>query len=179
MYGFENVIIFVFVFRLSLSSREIESLEARISTLQEAESRRASRRGKERSEFTQNAVDVHELRLKLVTVERERDAFMEKVSVLRGDIERSAQREAQLTDALVKEHSGDGIMPQQFLQKLSNIVDNTKEYRQMAETLQFLTEERQALQQRVEELELRNRAFNRDELEKRVSSPNICGVHMA
>lgn len=108
----------------------------------------------------------------MVTVERERDAFMEKVSVLRGDIERGAQREAQLTDALVKEHSGDGIMPQQFLQKLSNIVDNTKEYRQMAETLQFLTEERQVLQQRVEELELRNRAFNRDELEKRVCSSN-------
>lgn len=154
--------------RLSLSSREIETLEQRISALQEAESRRASRRGRERTEFTQTAVDVQELRLKLVTCERERDALAEKVTVLRSDVERGAMREAQLTQALVKEHQGDGIVPQQFLQKLTSIVDNTKEYRRMAETLQFLTEERHALQQRVDELELRNRAFNRDELEKRV-----------
>lgn len=107
--------------------------------------------------------------MKLITVERERDSLLEKVTVLRGDIERGAQREAQLTDALVKEHSGDGIVPKQFLQKLANIAENTKDYRQMAETLQFLTQERHALQQRVDELELRNRAFNRDELEKRVS----------
>lgn len=154
--------------RISLSAREIESLEGRISSLQEAESRRATRRGKERNEFTRNSVDVQELRLKLITVERERDSLLEKVNVLRGDIERGAQRESQLTDALVKEHSGDGIVPKQFLQKLANIAENTKDYRQMAETLQFLTQERHALQQRVDELELRSRAFNRDELEKRV-----------
>lgn len=155
--------------QLSMSAHEIASLEARIANLQDAELRRASRRGKERNENTQNAVDVQELRLKLVMVERERDTLRDKCGVLQGDIERSAQREAQLTDALVKEHSGEGVVPQQFLQKLANIAENTKEYRQMAETLQLLTQERHALQQRVDDMEIRNRAFNRDELEKRVS----------
>ncbi|KAG4070360.1 hypothetical protein HA402_006502 [Bradysia odoriphaga] len=157
--------------RLILSSREIESLEQRLANLQEVESRRAALRGRERQESTQNAVDVHELKAKLSAVERERDSLIDKVSVLRGDIERSARREAQLTDALVKEQSGDGIVPKQFLQKLNNmnslIVDNTKENRQMGETLQILTEERRALQQRVADLEMRNRAFNREELEER------------
>lgn len=155
--------------QLTHSAHEVASLEARIATLQDAESRRASRRGKERHEITQNAVDVQELRLKLVMVERDRDSLRDKCGVLRGDIERSAQREAQLTDALVKEHSGEGVVPQQFLQKLANIAENTKEYRHMAETLQLLTHERQTLQQRVDDMELRNSAFNRDELEKRVS----------
>lgn len=157
--------------RLILSSREIESLESRLANLQDVESRRAALRGKERQEFTQNAVDVHELKAKLSAVEKERDSLIDKVSILRGDIERSARRESQLTDALVKEQSGDGIVPKQFLQKLNNmnslIVDNTKENRQMGETLQLLTEERRALQQRVADLELRNRAFNREELEER------------
>lgn len=157
--------------RLILSSREIESLEQRLANLQEVESRRAALRGKERQESTQNAVDVHELKAKLSAVEKERDSLIDKVATLRGDIERSARREAQLTDALVKEQSGDGIVPKQFLQKLNNmnslIVDNTKENRQMGETLQLLTEERRALQQRVADLELRNRAFNREELEER------------
>lgn len=157
--------------RLILSSREIESLEQRLANLQEVESRRAALRGKERQESTQNAVDVHELKAKLSAVEKERDSLIDKVAILRGDIERSSRREAQLTDALVKEQSGDGIVPKQFLQKLNNmnslIVDNTKENRQMGETLQVLTEERRALQQRVADLELRNRAFNREELEER------------
>lgn len=157
--------------RLILSSREIESLEQRLANLQEVESRRAARRGKERQESTQNAVDIHELKAKISALEKERDSLMEKVSILRGDIERSARREAQLTDALVKEQSGDGIVPKQFMQKLNNmnslIVDNTKENRQMGETLHLLTEERRALQQRVADLELRNRAFNREELEER------------
>lgn len=157
--------------RLILSAREIESLEQRLANLQEIETRRAARRGKERQESTQNAVDVHELKAKLASTEKERDLLVEKVSVLRSDIERSARREAQLTEALVKEQSGDGIVPKQFLQKLNNmnslIVDNTKENRQMGETLQLLTEERRALQQRVADLELRNRAFNREELEER------------
>lgn len=157
--------------RLILSSREIESLEQRLANLQEVESRRAALRGRERQESTQNAVDVHELKAKLSAVEKERDSLIDKVSILRGDIERSARREAQLTDALVKEQSGDGIVPKQFMQKLNNmnslIVDNTKENRQMGETLQLLTEERRALQQRVADLELRNRAFNREELEER------------
>lgn len=157
--------------RLILSSREIESLEQRLANLQEVESRRAALRGRERQESTQNAVDVHELKAKLSAVERERDSLIDKVSVLRGDIERSARRESQLTDALVKEQSGDGMVPKQFLQKLNNmnslIVDNTKENRQMGETLQVLTEERRALQQRVSDLEMRNRAFNREELEER------------
>lgn len=157
--------------RLILSSREIESLEQRLANLQEVESRRAARRGKERQESTQNAVDIHELKAKISATEKERDLLIEKVSILRGDIERSARREAQLTDALVKEQSGDGIVPKQFMQKLNNmnslIVDNTKENRQMGETLHLLTEERRALQQRVADLELRNRAFNREELEER------------
>lgn len=163
--------------QLEMSTHERASLEARIATLQDAESRRASRRGKERNEMTQNAVDVQELRLKLVMVERERDNLRDKCNALRGDIKRSAQREVQLTEALVKEHSGEGVVPQQFLQKLSNIAENTKEYRQMAEMLQILTHERQALQQRVDDMELRNREFNRDELEKRVSSIDSNYLH--
>lgn len=157
--------------RLILSSREIESLEQRLANLQEVESRRAALRGRERQESTQNAVDVHELKAKLLAVEKERDSLIDKVATLRGDIERSARRESQLTDALVKEQSGDGFVPKQFLQKLNNmnslIVDNTKENRQMGETLQLLTDERRALQQRVADLEMRNRAFNREELEER------------
>lgn len=155
--------------QLQFSAHEVANLESRVATMQDAETRRATRRGKERNEITQHAVDVQELRLKLVMVERERDTLRDKCNVLRGDIERGAQREAHLTDVLVKEHSGEGVVPQQFLQKLANIAENTKEYRQMAETLQLLTQERQTLQQRVDDMELRNRAFNRDELEKRVS----------
>lgn len=160
------------IFRLSLSAREIESLESRITSLQEAESRRVARRGKERVESTHLAVEMQELKLRLSYVEKERDKLQEKIMNLREELERSIQREAQLSNQLVKEHSAEGIVPKQFLQKLNNmnslIVDNTKENRQLSETLQILTTERQGLQQKIVDLEMKNRAFNREELEERV-----------
>lgn len=156
--------------RLQQACDECTDLEQRLGDLQDADVRQATAlRGRERKESAQQAIDMQELRLRLLMVERERDQWADRGATLQADVERSAQREAQLTEALMREHAGDGLVPQQFLQKLTSIADNTREYRQMAQTLQVLTEERQALQQRVDELELRNRAFNRQDLEKRVS----------
>lgn len=163
--------------RLLLSTREIDSLEARIANFQEIESRRLARRGQERIESTHHLVEIQELKLRLNYVEKERDNLQEKLLQLRGDIERSSQREAQLTTALAAKDqhqlNNDNFVPKQFLHQLNNmnslIVGNTKDNRQMTETLQFLTTERQTLQQRVVDLEMKNRAFNREELEERAN----------
>lgn len=164
--------------RLMLSTREIESLEVRINSLQDAEQRRLARRGLERSESTHQMVENQELKLRLNYMEKERDNLQEKLLQLRADLERSAQRETQLSATLsAKEQSSslaaDSFAPKQFLHQLNSmnnlIVGNTKENRQMTETLQFLTTERQALQQRVTDLEHKNRAFNREELEERAN----------
>lgn len=164
--------------RLLLSTREIDNLEGRITHFQEAESRRLARRGQERIESSQHLVEIQELKLRLTYVEKERDNLQEKLLQLRGDIERSAQREAQLTTALAakeqqQQSNSDSFVPKQFLHQLNNmyslIVGNSKDNRQMTETLQFLTTERQTLQQRIVDLEIKNRAFNREELEERAN----------
>lgn len=162
--------------RLMMSTREIESLEVRINSLQDAEQRRLARRGLERSESTHQLVENQELKLRLNYMEKERDNLQEKLLQLRGDLERSAQREAAALSAKGQSSSAaaaDSFVPKQFLHQLNSmnnlIVGNTKENRQMTETLQFLTTERQALQQRVTDLEHKNRAFNREELEERAN----------
>ncbi|XP_055853886.1 pericentrin isoform X5 [Episyrphus balteatus] len=142
--------------RLTLQSQEIESLEARIATLQEAETRRANRRDRQRVESTQNAVELQELKAKILSLETERDHLNQTVSLLRYDIERGAQREAKLAEALSNSNA-EGSIPQQFMQKMKEInnllAENTKENRQMTETVQFLVDERRTLQKKVEELE--------------------------
>ncbi|XP_055905928.1 nucleoprotein TPR isoform X7 [Eupeodes corollae] len=142
--------------RLTLQSQEIESLEARIATLQEAETRRANRRDRQRVENTQNAVELQELKAKILALESERDHLNQTVALLRYDIERGAQREAKLAEA-VSNSNAEGSIPQQFMQKMKEInnllAENTKENRQMTETVQFLVEERRSLQKKCEELE--------------------------
>lgn len=138
--------------RLLLASNEIESLETRITTLQEVETRRAHRRGKERIENTQHAVDVQELKAKVISLEAERDHLNQTIATLRSDIERNAQRESKLLEALASS-GGDAAVPEQFMQKLKEInymlTENTKENRQMAETIKYLTEERRTLQKNL------------------------------
>lgn len=153
--------------RLAEATHEIDALEAERSARPPVEVLHA---------------DSAAQRVRLTMAERERDALAEKCRQLGADLERGAQREAQLMDALVRENAGaggeagGGLVPQQFLQKLASIAENTQEYRQMAQTLQVLTVERQALQHRVDEMEMRMRAFNRDELEMRVSALGVNDV---
>lgn len=152
---------------------DVENLRDRLAEA-DAEITRLETTARQQPPTSADVLKDPQQRLRLAMAERERDALVEKCTQLREDVERGAIREAQLMDALVREHAGDGgIVPQhQFLQKLASIAENTQEYRQMAQTLQVLTVERQALQQRVDEMEMRMRAFNRDELEMRVRLHN-------
>lgn len=164
--------------RLVLQSQEIESLEARIAALQEAETRRVSWRDRQQRESTQNAAEMRELKTKLNNIEAERDSLMQTVTQLRFDIERSASREAKLAEALANananaaEYEAVSTVPQQFMQKMEQInvllAENAKENRQMAETVQFLVEERRQLQKKCQELETQlDSNVNVSELEER------------
>ncbi|KAH8364419.1 hypothetical protein KR084_006832 [Drosophila pseudotakahashii] len=147
--------------RLTLQASEIESLEARLVTLQEAETRRANTRTRQHQENVKLQAEIHELKSKLLTAEAARDCLDQKVTQLRFDVSRSGQREAKLAEALAQAndrlaHSTDDNVPAQFLQKMKEIntllAENTQENRQMAETVQFLVGERIALQKKCEEL---------------------------
>ncbi|XP_070071751.1 rootletin isoform X2 [Drosophila takahashii] len=147
--------------RLTLQASEIESLEARLVTLQEAETRRANTRTRQHQENVKLQAEIHELKSKLLTAEAARDCLDQKVTQLRFDVSRSGQREAKLAEALAQAndrlaHSTDDNVPAQFLQKMKEIntllAENTQENRQMAETVQFLVAERIALQKKCEEL---------------------------
>ncbi|XP_017065718.1 pericentrin isoform X3 [Drosophila eugracilis] len=147
--------------RLTLQASEIESLEARLVTLQEAETRRANTRTRQHQENVKLQAEIHELKSKLLTAESARDCLEQKVTQLRFDVSRSGQREAKLAEALAQAndrlaHSTDDNVPAQFLQKMKEIntllAENTQENRQMAETVQFLVGERIALQKKCEEL---------------------------
>lgn len=109
-------------------------------------------------EMIENELDqLHDLKMKYFELEREKDKMMETVRALRNDIDRGTKRETKLAEALLKESDSTDSVPEQFMQKLKEInkslADNVRENHQMAETLQMLTEERRALQQRISDLE--------------------------
>lgn len=150
-----------------------------MKNLQEAENYRNARQEKERSEFAQSSIEMNDLKSRLLAVERERDLLKDRVSILQNDIERGAQREARLTESLAgvagysaqsQQHNG-LLVPQQLLSKLKemnqHLGENVRENRQLSETLQFLTNERQELQKRVSELEVY--VLDRDELEEKAN----------
>lgn len=165
--------------RLAASGRDIENLQLRIQNLQEADGYRAARSEKERVELAQNATALQDLQFKLNGVERERDLLKDRVSILQKDIERSAQREARLTESLAgvagitvqNQNSGLMLPQQQLLNKMKemneHLSENVRENRQLSETLQFLTDERQMLQKRVFDLE--QTCCDRDELEEKAN----------
>lgn len=162
-----------------MATREMDNVQLRVKSLQEAETYRSARLEKERNEATQNLLLLQDVKSKLLVVQHERDLLKERVSTLQNDIERSAQREARLTESLanvagysVQQQQQNGLLvPHQLLSKLKemneNLSENVRENRQLSETLQFLTEERQVLQKRVNQLE--NSVLDRDELEERAN----------
>ncbi|EDW19719.2 pericentrin isoform X2 [Drosophila mojavensis] len=161
--------------RLTLQANEIESLEARMVTLQEAETRRASTRARQHQEQAKLQAEIHELKAKLLTAESEKNSLELKINQLRFDVARSSQRESKLSEALAQAndrlaHSMEETVPAQFLQKMKEIntllAENTQENKQMAETVQYLVGERIALQKKCEELG-GNGGANASELEER------------
>lgn len=164
--------------RLTLQANEIQSLESRMVTLQEAETRRANTRARQHQEQAKLQAEIHELKSKLLVAESTRSSLEQKITQLRFDVTRSAQREAKLTEALAQAndrlaHSNtEDTVPTQFLQKMKEIntllAENTQENRQMAETVQYLVGERIALQKKCEELgSASNANANVAELEER------------
>ncbi|XP_011188348.1 A-kinase anchor protein 9 isoform X3 [Zeugodacus cucurbitae] len=160
--------------RLTLQTQEIESLEARLATLQEAETRRTTRRDRQQKESVQLLGEIQEVKSLLLATEAERDNLLKSITQLRFDMERAAQREAKLAEALSNANmsAAEASVPQQFLQKMKEInallAENTQENRQMAETVQFLVEERRQLQKKCEELESQlGGTANVSELEER------------
>ncbi|KAH8368910.1 hypothetical protein KR200_003514 [Drosophila serrata] len=163
--------------RLTLQASEVESLEARLVTLQEAETRRANTRTRQHQENVQLQAEIHELRSKLLAPEAAKDSLDQKIVQLRFDVSRSGQREAKLAEALAQANdrlahsTTDDNVPAQFLQKMKEInnllVENTQENKQMAETVQFLVGERLALQKKCEELMNSSGNTNVTELEER------------
>lgn len=165
--------------KLMLAHREIESLEKRLSALQESESMRSIRR--ERVSGI-NSLEFQELRTRLEHVEQERNLLQDAVQSLRTEVERRKHREAKLTEALSKENSlleAGQAVPEEFLSKLKDLnrmlESNARENHQQAETLRLMMDERKALQQRIQELErysLHGSAptqYNRDDLEERAN----------
>ncbi|XP_059216948.1 golgin subfamily A member 4 isoform X9 [Stomoxys calcitrans] len=164
--------------RLVLQTQEIESLEARIGSLQAAETRRFTRKDQHQKENAQLMAEMQELKNQLQVLEAERDSLNKTITQLRYDIERSAQRESKLAEALANANAqlaareGTTSVPEQFLQKMKEIntllAENTQENKQMAETVQYLVEERRQLQRKCEELEAQlNGSANVAELEER------------
>lgn len=160
---------------------DIENLQMRIKSLQDAETYRAARYEKERSESNHNSLVSQELKEKLITIERERDVLQDRVNILQSDIERGAQRETRLTESLAgvagfnaQMHSSSSnsiVVPQQLLAKIKEmndkLGDNVRENRQLSDTLQFLTDERQMLQKRV--IELEQNCIDKEDIEDRAN----------
>ncbi|XP_046808674.1 golgin subfamily B member 1 isoform X6 [Lucilia cuprina] len=164
--------------RLTLQTQEIESLEARIASLQEAETRRFTRKEKQHKEYAQMMAEIQELKTQLYSLEAEKEGLNKTINQLRFDVERSAQREIKLAEALANANQnlamreGQTTVPEQFLQKMKEIntllAENTQENKQMAETVQYLVEERRQLQRKCEELESQlNGSASVSELEER------------
>ncbi|XP_075162394.1 pericentrin-like protein isoform X6 [Haematobia irritans] len=164
--------------RLTLQTQEIESLEARIGSLQAAETRRFTRKDQHQKENAQLMAEMQELKAQLQLMEAERESLNHTITQLRCDIERSAHREGKLAEALANANAqlaareGTTSVPEQFLEKMREIntllAENTQENKQMAETVQYLVEERRQLQRKCEELESQvNGSANVAELEER------------
>lgn len=164
--------------RLTHQTQEIESLEARIASLQEVETRRFTRKEKQHKEYAQLMVEIQDLKTQIFTLEAERDGLNKTITQLRFDVERSAQREVKLAEALANANAnlamrdGYSTVPEQFLQKMKEfntlLAENTQENKQMAETVQYLVEERRQLQKKCEELETQlSGTANISELEER------------
>ncbi|XP_035785183.1 pericentrin-like isoform X2 [Anopheles albimanus] len=167
--------------KLELAHKELESLEKRIGALQEAESLRSARR--ERTSGP-NSLEYQELKLRLESVEFERNQLRDTVSSLRSEVDRRRTREAHLTEALSREHSLNAqnqshpVVPEEFLNKLKDLnrmlEANARENHQQAESLRFMMEERRALQMRIQELERYNghsngHHYQREDLEERAN----------
>ncbi|XP_055624894.1 A-kinase anchor protein 9 isoform X3 [Toxorhynchites rutilus septentrionalis] len=165
--------------KLILAHKEIESLEKRISALQEAESMRSIRRERLSG---YNSLESQELQSRLELVERERKQLQDTVQNLKAELERRKHREAKLTEALSRENSlfesGQGSVPEEFLTKLKDLnrmlEANARENHHQAETLRNMMEERKALQLRIQELERHSihgtvHRYNRDDLEERAN----------
>lgn len=154
--------------KLENANEEIEKLEARLEIS-------SGGRYQKSSQDISTPTEKRRMRERIAELEKERDHLNETVYLLRNDIERGAQREAKLAEALARETSGDGQVPQVFMQKLKEtnnlLLENAKENRQMADTLQFLTQERRALQNRIVELESGINATSgpRNDLEERAN----------
>lgn len=164
--------------RLTLQTQEMESLEGRIGSLQEAETRRRARKERQLKESAQLMVDLQERKTQLQKMESEREKLKNTIAQLRYDIECSAQREAKLSEALANANAnlanrdGSQAVPEQFLQKMKEInallAENTRENKQMSETVHYLVEERRQLQRKCDELESQvNGSANVSELEDR------------
>ncbi|KAL9904593.1 pericentrin-like protein isoform 2-T2 [Glossina fuscipes fuscipes] len=164
--------------RLTLQTQEIESLEGRIASLQEAETRRRARKDRQLKESAQLMVDLQERKTQLQKIESEREKLKNIIAQLRYDIECSAQRETRLSEALANANAnlanrdGSQAVPEQFLQKMKEInallAENTRENKQMSETVHYLVEERRQLQRKCDELESQvNGSANVSELEDR------------
>ncbi|XP_053679197.1 pericentrin [Anopheles nili] len=147
--------------KLELAHKEIESLEKRIEALQEAEALRSSRR--ERTSG-QNTLEFQELKIKLESVEFERNQLRDTMQNLRSEVDRRRVREAHLTEALSREnslnadsHNQRQVVPEEFLNKLKDLnrmlEANARENQEQAETLRYMMEERRALQLRIQDLE--------------------------
>ncbi|XP_049538839.1 pericentrin isoform X2 [Anopheles darlingi] len=167
--------------KLELAHKELESLEKRIGALQEAESLRSARR--ERTSGP-NSLEHQELKLRLESVEFERNQLRDTVNSLRSEVDRRRTREAHLTEALSREHSLNAqnqshpVVPEEFLNKLKDLnrmlEANARENHQQAESLRFMMEERRALQMRIQELERYNghsngHHYQREDLEERAN----------
>lgn len=130
-------------------------------------------------EQLENELDhLHDLKIKYFDLDREKDKLMETIRALRNNIDHVTKRETKLTEAILKESNSTESVPEQFMQKLKEInkslADNVRENHQMAETLQVLTEERRALQQKIAELETNSNVahyqnYNNHDLEERAN----------
>ncbi|XP_055692681.1 pericentrin isoform X3 [Lutzomyia longipalpis] len=159
--------------KLEHAEEQIESLEARILNLEDTEARRMARQGRERLDAVQTSLELQEMRVRLSAAEKERDQLVEQVALLREDIERGAKREVRLAEVLSREASLENNVPEQFLRKLQEmnalLAENSRENRQMAETLRQLGAEREALQKRLRDLETGVPGLPRDDLEDRAN----------
>lgn len=158
--------------------RDNENIQSKLRSLESTEKSRAADSDKNRSELVLIQATHRELKKKVISLEKERDILLEKVSILQMDLDKSAQREQRLTESLTNV-AGYSVQNQQqntisnagLLSKLKEMNDhlseNVRENRQLSETLQLLTEERHDLQKKVQDLE--QLCVDRDDIEERAN----------
>ncbi|PNF22698.1 hypothetical protein B7P43_G07122 [Cryptotermes secundus] len=169
--------------QLSLSRTETEAMERRVHMLQEADVRRQKKRLLDQREMERNRQELHKaqslqfgLEQKIVDLEREVSRLKQELHERKEQVEAAEldQDIAQLrheVEKLRQHMEGSKVREQQLSREpssssrvLSPVVDKLKnvnamleqhmtESAELAQTLSQLTEERQCLQARVEELE--------------------------